>query len=474
MYTPIRTIIALFCSFALALPCACGDNDSGHIPEDPGVNGTNLPSGGSASNPAGKYVGHFLTEGWEVDPELAGYFSVCDTHMVYIDGDLNLVVGDQSAPLADPVTIPLHKDGGTYTGQRVLTEDDGAQVTVTVELRYNDVAERWESALQQDLDSDADGTPEATGQATFRLEPRLDWTDLREAANGSFDGLIVVSRPTDSATAPDYVLVGGGTEQVRERFQVDAEGALQGQGPKAWFYEGSAGPTARVTDYDSGQCHEVVLAPLAGDYGEMTVRTFVPPETVTDPDYETWSLTETTHYTLYGGGMDLPSFQQDNVTVTAKPGSQVDRDTNGSDPGGGPYYYFGDDLASGLTAQISLRPMATGTATITPPAETGEAPFEVSYGYLRVGGQGYVVMTRSVVFGSGDDRSVNFETFVFAVDSQGALTGDGLIQGYDFPLRDGSTAISLDEWTAMDNDGLLMFGNGIDPTLLDFVTTPAE
>lgn len=462
MHTLRRSLCPFLCSFGLLLFAACGGG-GGRIPDDPGVNGANLPAGGSASNPAGKYVGHFLAQGWQVDPELAGSFSVCETKMVYIDGDHNLVVGDENDALAETVTIPLQKEGADYTGQQVLTEEGGAKVTLALELRYNDTAKRWEIALQQDLDSDADGTPEATGQATFRLEPRLDWTQLRDAANGSFDSVNVVSRPTESASVPDYGLVGGGSVYVRKRFQVDAEGAFFGQGPSAWFYEGAGGPTALITDGESGRCDEAVLGPLAGDYGEMTVRTFVPPETVTNPNYETWTYTETTRYYLYGIGMGQNDFQQNNVTISAKPGSQIDKDTDGADEADGPYFYFGEDLASGLTAEISVRSISNGTATITPPAASGEEPFEVYYGYVRVAGQGYLVMPRA------EDGS--FETFVFAVDGQGQLTGDGLLQGYDFPNLGGPGGISLDEWLAMDNEGLLMFGNGIDPTLFDFVTT---
>ena len=61
-----------------------------------------------------------------------------------------------------------------------------------------------------------------------------------------------------------------------------------------------------------------------------------------------------------------------------------------------------------------------------------------------------------------------------AVDDAGQLTGDGLIQGYDFPMLDSDVAIGRDEWRAMDNEGLLMFGDGIAPDAFDFVVTRAS
>jgi hypothetical protein len=456
----------------LMLFSACGEDDGNAIPADPGENGVNLPSGGSATSPVGKYVGHFLVEGWQVDPQLASSFPVCLNEMVYIDGDLNLVVGDETELASETVSIPLSKSGETYAGQEVITEDDGAQVTVTVELAYNDTAERWQIELGQELDSDADGTPEATGQAIFRLEPRLDWTSLRAGTNGTFDSLNVVSRPSESVDARPYVMVGDGSEQVRERFQIDADGALTSNtGSRTWFYEGADGPVGLVNDDESGQCYEASFDSLAPDYSEMTVRSFARPEDNTEPDFEVWPRAETTRYYMYGGGTQQPDFQQTDVTFSAMAGSQVDRDTDGQDAGDGPFFYFGSDLASELTAQLTLLPIANGTATVTPPIESGEEPFEMSYGYMRVNGGGYLVMNRLEISGELGDRSVGFETFVFATDAQGKLTGDGLLQGYDFPLLDSSTSVNLEEWEAMDNEGLLMFGSGVDPDLFDFVTT---
>lgn len=455
----------------VVLVAACGGGGGG-VPDDPGINGANLPSGGRPSNPAGKYVGRFLTEGWRADAPLASFFSVCETQMVYIDGDLSLVVGDENDPLVDSVRIPLEDAGGTYTGHQVSTEEDGAQLTVDLELGFDGAAERWEATVRLELDGDADGRPEASGEAIMRLEPRLDWTELRAGANGAFDGLEVVRHPAESPSpdATPYILVGGGGDTPRERFQVNAEGVLYGQGPPAWFFQGAEGPTARISD-DDATCYEAILGPLAADYGQMTVRTFLPRASLANPDYRSWVHTETTRYYLYGNGVEQPDFRQYDVLLTAKPGSQIDHDTDGADEGSSPYFYFGAELASSLTARISLRQISDGTATVTPPAETGAEPFEASYGYLRAGGQGHVVLAHAETQGAGDERSVNFQTFVLAVDAEGTLTGDGLLQGYDFPLLDSSTLVGEDEWRAMDNEGLLELGDGLDPALFDFVVT---
>lgn len=473
MQSRFISILVVLSSFALLT--ACGDDGDTQIPSDPGENGENLPSGGTPSNPAGKYVGRFLTEGWQVDPELAGNFPVCQTDMVYIDADLNLVVGDESSSGAEREVIPLTREDDRYTAEQVFTEGDVGQLTVNITLSYNQSAERWEAAVAQEFDEEADGTPEASGQATFRLEPRLDWTGLRDAANGTFDSINVVSRPAGDTEFRPYVMVGGGSADLRERFQINPEGVLQpGSGPSVWFYEGSAGTTGLVTDGESNVCYEAVFSSLEADYAEMTVRALAPPETITEPDLDAWDLVETVDYFLYGGATDQPDLQQDSVAVAAMAGSQVDIDTDGEDAADAPYFYFGDDIASGLTAEITLSPIATGVATLTLPPESGEGPFELSYGYMRVGEDGYLVMSQADSSGSPGDGSVTYDAFVFAVDEQGQLTGDGLLQGYDFPILDESTAVNLEEWEAMDNEGLLMFGQGLDAALFDFVTTPVD
>ena len=459
--------IFMITSILLLAGCGSSDGDSSTT-VGPGTNGSNLPNGGSPDNPVGKYVGHVLSQGWQA-AQIPSRLFPGETMCIYIDQDLQVVVGT-SEQADEPTTIALQAIGdGDYQGELAIDED-GVSETIDLLLTYDQSVERWHATVTIAVDEDGDDIVDAAGEARMRLEPRLDWHAVQSASNATYDGIAVITEPAASATATPYAVINRGRDSAgSRRFLLDGEGWFWAPAP-IWFYDRQGEMVGLTVDENDRICYEATIGELAGDCITMTVDCYAVPDTIVDADYHNWELLETEEWSLYSTFPSGVDFQQSSVTVQAKADSQIDHDTDGSaGPDDGPYYYFGSDM-TGISATVQVNDIADGQITVTPPAESDQEPFSMTYGYLRRNGQGYLTMVHRTSYGDG---TVGLETFVFAVDEQGQLTGDGVLQGFDF-RNQGSPEIDQQDWQNMDNEGLLHFGNGIDTSLFDFIVTTAD
>jgi len=97
----------------------------------------------------------------------------------------------------------------------------------------------------------------------------------------------------------------------------------------------------------------------------------------------------------------------------------------------------------------------------------GPDDLSIPYGYMSVGGTGYLAATWVLY----SDYYFNAHLIVMELNASNRLTGNGILQGYDIPDLDQDGELDTDELLQIDNDGVLIFGDGINPDLFDFITS---
>lgn len=449
-----RMLLAACLAGAMLVPTGCNDSD-----DDDGASdgGSDLPNGGTATSPVGRYIGYIDTTGYSVDESLRDWMLPGATRPIAIGEDLVMQVGADDDPTGVDIPLTAESDGETWTASMV--ETDGADsVTMTFTLTYDATAERWRCAIDMQRDVDGDGVVDATGTCINRMAPCVDLS----AYAGTWHACYTHTMHDPAPASSDYTVLGDGSGDMIETVTFDADGSFTARGETYWCYRDGAEYRFGRENHDDGTLELGSIRTLESDYAEITLT----PYTITttgDSDPTTWDHYRSMDAYLVPTGR-LADFAATDVAIASKAGSQIDHDTDGADAGDGPYFYFGTDM-TGLHASISVS--ADGTATVTPPAP--EEPFSMPYGYQRVDGTGYLVML------SWDDDDVGElmpEFLVFELDADDELTGNGVLQGFDLPDSDDDGSLSNADWAGMDNEGLLQFGDdGVDGAAFDYIVT---
>lgn len=424
MFSTLAKVNYLAILVCLCFVFACSDDDS-TSPE------TNIL--------VGEYVGVILESGYDVPSDIAlgeiGYIG--ETIPIAVTNDLLLILNEDNI-YTDEDTVQLVDNGdSTYTGAFQESDETGT-IAFNFTITGNDALTEWQITIDIELDSNNDDIVDDTGAITVALQDRLDWSDYA----GDWHYTVPYIDPNS-----------GFVELSIETVEIEADGKIYG----LTFYDD--GDTLRARQYieDDEEVLSLVIKEIGTDYMRFYALDKELPSTNTLPDPDDW-VTNTGYSDVHGIPVSrLADFEADEDTITVV--AQNDVDTDGQDAGGG-YFYFGANLVS-VDIIFTINDDGTVDAAMGDDGETRD------WGYMELSGVGYAVSPR--IETAGNDLDVNY--MVLELDASGVVTGNGLMQGYDIPDHDTDGEIDDDEALNIDNEGIAVLGDGLDPTLFEFITT---
>ncbi len=412
-------------AFALVV-AGCSDDDSG-------------PTGPTDDSPVGSFVGVIQFNGYSslasIPPTAIGLIG--ESFPVTISSGLTMTLFDgYDSRQTQSVQLTKQSDG-SYTGTYESAGPSGAFLYSYV-VSWDSDGQQWEVSVLVGFDTDFDGIAEEAGSMHVILKPRLNW--------GSYAG---TWRAATAYVPPGIDLA---VPQV-ENATITANGSIEG----AWFYDDNG--TVRSLIYSDGSDEAVIHEVLSMSTTFMHVYVVSPktPSGTVDPDPTNWASP-----TAYVDAHCIPSsrlavFVNDTVMCTVT--DQIEHDTDGNDPEK-EYPYFGADM---VDMEVGVEVKTGGTLLLT----SGPEVFTMPYGYMNVGGTGYLIATWIIY----SNYYSNAHLIVMELNASNRLTGNGMLQGYDIPDLDQDGELDTDELLQIDNDGVLIFGDGINPDLFDFITS---
>jgi hypothetical protein len=412
-------------AFALVVAGCSDDDDSG-------------PTGPTGDSPVGSFVGVIQFNGYSslasIPPTAIGLIG--ESFPITISSSLLLTVHADGSRETQTAQLTKQSDD-SYTGMYQVTIGS-AWVQNTYVLSYDSLSGYWKAAVTVEVDTDFDGSAEETGGMEVILNPRLNWS--------SYAGTWRAANSYDPAGVDIAV------PQI-ETISLTADGCIEG----AWFYNDNG--TMRALIYDSGSDEAVIfeITSLSTTYMRVQVVSPKAPGGTVDPDPTNWTTP-----TAYIDAHCIPrsrlaAFVNDTVLTTVT--DQIEHDTDGNDPEK-EYPYFGADM---VDMEIGIEVDTGGILLLT----GGPDDLSIPYGYMSVGGTGYLAATWVLY----SDYYFNAHLIVMELNASNRLTGNGILQGYDIPDLDQDGELDTDELLQIDNDGVLIFGDGINPDLFDFITS---
>ncbi len=424
MFSISKKAALLIIPLTLCLFFACSDDDS---------------TSSGTGDLAGKYVGVIIESGYDTPGEMdaTDFGFVGETFAVEVTDNLMLVVNENSV-YNDEVSLQLTEaTEDTYTGAFIDNEVDYT-LTHNFTITYNEDLAKWQAGVELVLDSGSDGDTDDTGLINIVLEQRLDWSEY----------------PTEWAVANSYTDGNTGFVELEVMTAaLGAEGIIHG----LVFYNDGDSIRARQYISDSPEVLTIVIQEMNDDYIRFSAIDQELPSTTITPDPEDWNTDAGLSDVHLIPTTRMAGFVADEDTITVE--SQADYDTDGQD-GGSTYSYFGANITG---VEVTYTINNDGTMD----TEMGGDPETRDLGYMEFSGIGYLVSPR--IDTSGNDLDVSY--LVMELDASGNATGDGLIQGYDIPDTDLDGELDDDEAENIDNEGVAVFGDGLDPDLFDFITT---